>query len=355
MKKIILPLIFLSGLLFQPAFGQIDSVNAKFAVKDTQNVNIRLFDSNDPFEISLRFDITTYKRKRSDTTYMDAILTYHTGKNDSINKNIKLRARGTMRRQICDFPPLDLHLKLKDTVGGEFVGINKLKLIPYCKIGYEDYVLREYLIYKLYNLLTDNSFKVRLLRINLINTAKESKPIRQYGFAIEPLKLLVKRTHTAEIKPVFLTQNNIKPEIMDRFAIFSYMIGNTDWAVPNQHNAMVLTQPGSEHPELGLVVPYDFDYAGLVNTVYAIPNENLPIKSVRERYYMGVCRNEEIFTKEVKEFADKKDEFYKLINDFPYLNPKSKKDMISYLNDFYNLFDKHNSIVYDFLNHCKKL
>jgi len=272
-----------------------------------------------------------------------------------VNKNIKLRARGEIRRAICDLPPMNLNFKLKDTVGGEFIGINKLKLVPYCKIGYEDYILREYLIYKLYNLLTNNSLKVRLLRINFINTAKKSKPIRQYGFAIEPIKLFEKRTHSIEVKSVNLSQLDVKPEAMDRFAIFSYMIGNTDWAVPNHHNALVFAQPQSDNPSLGLVVPYDFDYSGLVNTDYAVPNENLPIKSVRERLYMGMCRSEAVFNENVKEFAEKKDEFYKLINDFPYLSTRSKKDMINYLNSFYNLYDKHNSIVFEFLNQCKKL
>jgi len=356
MKKIILPPIFLLGLLFQPAFGQIDPVNAKFVVKDTQNLNIRLFDSNDPFEISLRFDITTYKRERSDTNYLDAILTYHTTKTDSINKKIKLKAIGEIvRTTICDLPPMILNFKLKDTIGGEFTGIDELKIMTYCNLGYEDYILREYLIYRLYNLLTDNSLKVRLLRINFINTAKESKPIRQYGFAIEPVKLMANRTNTLEIKPVTLSQKNIKPEMLDRFAIFNLMIGNTDWSVSNQHNTLILSQPGSAQPELYVVVPFEFDYSGLVNADYAVPNENLPVKTVRERLYMGMCRSEEVYKNEVREFAEKKDEFYKLINDFQYLNPGSKEDMINYLNGFFDMFDKHNSIVHDMLNQCNNL
>jgi len=356
MKKIILPPIFLLGLLFQPAFGQIDPVNAKFVVKDTQNLNIRLFDSNDPFEISLRFDITTYKRERSDTNYLDAILTYHKTKTDSINKKIKLKAIGEIvRTTICDLPPMILNFKLKDTIGGEFTGIDELKIMTYCNLGYEDYILREYLIYRLYNLLTDNSLKVRLLRINFINTAKESKPIRQYGFAIEPVKLMANRTNTLEIKPVTLSQKNIKPEMLDRLAIFNLMIGNTDWSVSNQHNTLILSQPGSAQPELYVVVPFEFDYSGLVNADYAVPNENLPVKTVRERLYMGMCRSEEVYKNEVREFAEKKDEFYKLINDFQYLNPGSKEDMINYLNGFFDMFDKHNSIVHDMLNQCNDL
>ena len=353
MKKIILFLVFLSGIMIQPLIGQVDSAYTHYAVRDTQNLNIKLFEKDDPFEITLRFDITTYKRKRSDTAYLDAVLTYFTGEKDSVNKNIKVKARGEIRRTICDFPPISLNFKLKDTVGGEFIGINKLKLVPYCKIGYEDYVLREYLIYKLFNVLTDNSLRVRLMRITFINTAKERKPLIQYGFAIEPIKLFEKRTHSKEIVNK-VTQKNIKPEMMDRFAIFNYMIGNTDWSVPANHNTLVLSQPGSADPDLGLIVPFDFDYAGLVNAEYAVPFETLPIKTVRDRLYLGICRSEETFTNALKEFSDKKEAFIKVINDFPYLNSRSKKDIINYLVGFYSDFDKRNSIVYKLRSECLK-
>jgi hypothetical protein len=354
MKKTIPVLILLSGFLIQPALSQNDSANISYAITDTQNVNIKLFESDDLFEIALRFDISYYKRKKPDTAYMDAILTYYLGDKDSVNKNIKLKARGEIRRtQICDFPPLYLNFSMKDSVAGEFIGINKLKLVPYCKLGYEDYILREYLIYKLYNVLTDNSLKVRLLRINFINTARESKPIRQYGFAIEPVKLFLKRTHTYELKSMNLTQRNIKPEMMDRFAIFNYMIGNTDWSVPSLHNALILSQPFSERNDLAMIVPFDFDYSGLVNTDYAVPFESLPIKTVRDRLYLAVCRSEDSFKNALKEFSGKKEEFYRVINDFPYLKPKSKKDMINYLDGFFDEFDKRNAIVLALSQDCR--
>jgi hypothetical protein len=242
---------------------------------------------------------------------------------------------------------------MKDTVGDEFIGINKLKLVPYCKLGYEDYILREYLVYKLYNVLTDSSFRVRLMRITFINTAKNRKPLSQYGFAIEPIRLLEKRTHSREITSKVLTQKNIIPELMDRFAIFNYMIGNTDWSVPVLHNALVLSRADLFYSDLGLIVPFDFDYSGLVNAEYAIPVETLPIKTVRERLYLGVCRSEDAFKYAVKEFLEKKEQFFKVVNDFPYLSARSKKDIINYLEGFYADFDKRNTIVYKLRSECK--
>ncbi len=354
MKTRSLLVVFLTSLLCQHISGQVDSVLASMTIKDTQDVNIKLFDSDEPFDITLRFDISYYKRKKPDTSYMDAILTYFTGDKDSVNKKIKLKARGEVRRTICDFPPLFLNFKMKDTLAGEFIGINKIKLVPYCKLGYEDYVLREYLIYKLYNALTDNSLKVRLLRITLINTAKESKPLKQFGFVIEPVKLFEKRTKSIELENVKLSRNSIKPDNMDRCAIFNYMIGNTDWSVPNMHNVLLFQQPFSEDPGKAMIVPYDFDYAGLVNAVYAVPHESLPIEKVRERLYQGVCRTKAEYKNILQEFAERKNEFFRIINDFPYLSKSSKKDINIYLEQFFDMFDKRDTIIANLQAECKQ-
>lgn len=355
MKRFIPILILLSGFIARPATGQVDTVQTPYAAVDTQNVSIKLFDSDEVMDLALRFDITYFRKKKPDVEYLPAVLTYYTGDKDSVNKNIKLRARGEMRRMYCDFPPISLNFKLKDSVSTEFDGIDKLKLVTYCKLGYGDYVLKEYLIYKLYNLLTDVSLRVRLLRINYINTAKEKKkkPIIQYGFVIEPVKLLEKRTNSVEVRSNYLSQKVIRQDMMDRFAIFNYMIGNTDWSVPNLHNSLILAKPGETLSGLALIVPFDFDYSGLVNADYAVPFETLPIKTVRERLYMGICRSEEVFKSDIKEFADKKEEFYKVINEFPYLKPRSKKDVIAYLEQFFSDFDKRNTIVYKIKGTCK--
>jgi hypothetical protein len=141
---------------------------------------------------------------------------------------------------------------------------------------------------------------------------------------------------------------------MDRMAIFNYMIGNTDWSVPILHNCMVMSGLSINNPGLGIIVPYDFDYSGLVNADYAVPFDGLGLNSVRERRYLGVCRSEDVFINALKEFTDKIEEFYKVINDFPLLSVKVKKDILGYLDTFYSEFDKRNTIVFNLLNGCIK-
>ena len=350
-KRILNLIVVLSGIAVLPSFSQEDSLNIPYAVTDTLDEDIKLFESEELLEISLMFDITHYRKDRDDNEYLPATLVYHTSPADSIVKKLRVRSRGITRRSICSFPPLMLNFHEKDSVEGQFGRVDKVKMVTHCNAGGEDYLLKEFLIYKLYNVLTDYSFRVRLLKVNYINTFKESKPISTFAFVIEPEESLCKRLDAVEVKTTMnITQKHIRQEVMDRMAIFQYMIGNTDWTVPIFHNNVLIISQGNLQ---GLAaVAYDFDYSGLVNANYAVPADQLQLSSVLERRYLGICRSEETFINDLKEFADKKEEFYRVINEFQYLNPKIKKQMISYLEGFYSGFDKRNSIVRALINDC---
>jgi hypothetical protein len=353
MNKLILFLFAFSCYCLLPASGQNDTINNPYAVVDTLHESFGLFESDELLKISLRFDISYYKKKKPDIDYLDAILTYYPGKEDSISKKIQVRSRGVFRRIYCDFPPLMLNFRMKDSTQGEFNRINKLKMVTHCKTGDEVLLLKEYLVYKLYNILTDNSFRVRLLQVNYINTSRKNNTVRKFAFAIEPNEMLAKRINSVEVTSTILTQKNINPVAVDRMAIFNYMIGNTDWLVPTHHNIVILSRGSADTPELRTLVPFDFDFSGMVNADYAIPAEGLGIKSVRERYYLGICRNEAEFQNALKEFSDKKEAFYGVINEFPYLSEKSKNEMIDYLDTFYaDLTGGH--LIMNFLNECQK-
>jgi hypothetical protein len=334
--------------------GQKDTIDVTYKIQDTLNQHPGLFDTDELLELSLRFDITTLKRVKSKEEYLPALLTCYLNNTDSINKEVSIRARGKRRLDICSFPPIRINFKKSESLKDEFNHIDKIKVVTHCEPGRQDYTFKEYLIYKLYNVLTDCSYRVRLAKINYINTSGKSKPFSEYAFFIEPTGILAKRQNGTEITIGKLTQRNIKPEVMDRLAIFNFMIGNTDWSLPIFHNVTILALETPEIPALGLAIPYDFDYSGLINANYAVPFEGLGLKSVTERRYLGICRSQEIFRNELKEFSDKKEEFYKVIHDFPYLDEKSKKEMFKYLDGFFNNFEKPNALPNRLMNECER-
>ena len=353
MKKIYFFVILLIVFSFIPVKAQDDPAE-RYSATDTI-ADFGLFTGDDILNLSLRFDVTAYKRKKPKDEYMDAIMTYHISKDDSINKNIRLKTRGEFRNGHCAFPPIALNFKKTEFNKEDLSKIGKIKMVTHCISGNEDYLFREYLVYKLYNVLTDTSFRVRLVNITYINTFKESKPISSYAFFIEPLDLVAERIGALPVEVTTLNQKNIIPEMMDRMAIFNFMIGNTDWSVPNQHNCKVLSDPNVARQNLGLIIPYDFDYSGFVNASYAIPVEGLGIETVRERIYQGVCRDEATFMDALQEFTAKKDAFYNVIREFQYLDERAKKDMTRYLDEFFSMFDKRNSILYSLKSECKNL
>jgi hypothetical protein len=343
MKKKIFFQVYLITFLVSLVIGQNDDSRAQTAIPDASHKSFRLFEDEKLIEISLRFDLSTYFRTKPKEANIKANITFHLSKTDSINKDIRLSTRGELNFKKAKFGYTDLNR------------ISKIKLVPQCKSGYEyeNYVLREYLIYKLFNVLTDTSFRVRLLTINYIDTEKKRKPIRQYGFFIEPVELLAARTNTLQINSNILNQKSIFPKVMDRLAIFNYMIGNYDWSLPGQHNVKVIKTLAVDTVQLGIAIPYDFDWTGLVDADYAVPAEIVGTQSVRERIFLGICRSKSVYQKELEIFLKKKEEFYRVINEFPYLNQREKKDMTVYLDGFFDQLVGRRNIMDILLNSCK--
>lgn len=322
---------------------------------DTLEKDFDLFENNEILELSLSFDIAKYVREKPKEEYLDAILTVHISEEDSINGKIRVRSCGDFRNKYCKLPPIQMNFKKTEFLNDNLRRLGKVKLYTHCITGCEEYLFKEYMVYRLYNVLTEYSFRVRLARITYNDIYNKKKPVTSYGFFIEPMDLLVERLNAIPVGIVPLTQRNILPEMIDRMAIFSYMIGNTDWSVSNQHNCKILMKKDLDRPDHDIIIPFDFDYSGIVNTSYAVPGEGLNIKSVCERIYIGMCRSEEDFIRAMKEFSDKKEEFYRIIRECDPISDKGKKEMISYLDEFYKLVNDRNTIVKVILKECRDI
>jgi len=359
-KRTIICLIFL--LIFAPAsvFGQDNPIDQQAVKSDTTKKKFRLFGSEDILNVSLQFDVSTFMKKNLKTGSLDGIIAFALSDYDTIDRKVKIKPRGEYRFRTCGFPPIQLTFKKPVDAYSDTGKIKKIKLVTHCQQGkaYDDFVLREYLVYKLFSVLTDTSFRVRLLRIEYIDSHKERKPIKQYGFFIEPLEIMAMRTNSSIVKVTQLTQKNIVPAIMDRVAIFSYMVAQWDWAVPGLHNISVIVPSNYAGTGLGVAVPYDFDLTGLVNASYGFPDAATGLTSNRDRKYTGICRSREEFAGALEEFINLKGAFYSVINDFTLLEQKSKKDITDFLDQFFNQLDNQKDIerlIAQFMTSCKPL
>ncbi|MEA1898407.1 MAG: hypothetical protein U9N53_12180, partial [Bacteroidota bacterium] len=314
--------------------------------------NWELFDDDNPLALSLAFNTRTFKKEKYEAEKMPAVLSVHL-KDTIIKKDIKIKARGEFRRGYCQFPPIKLNLKKTDFTSEYMEDQTTLKFVTHCKNYklFESYILQEYLIYKMYNILTDMSFQVRLVQMEYIDTQEKDKPFVKYGFIIEHINSVAERNNSLRIKSEKLAQNLMDKNMMALVALFEFMIGNTDWSVTGLHNMKIIKSKDFTKHE-PFPVPYDFDYSGMVNARYAIPSEILEIESVRERKYWGVCLPEENIMNAKAIFLSRKNSLYKLVQEFPYLEKSPKREMVDYLDSFYRILDSDYLFKREIISGC---
>ncbi len=316
--------------------------------------DIPLFESDEPLNITLIADVVALIEDKSDEPeYSSATLMHHLGKYELDALEIKVKARGKTRRltELCDFPPLKFNFKKNGVENTIFKNQDKLKFVSQCKQqeDFEHYVLEEYLLYKTYNIISEESYKVRLVNITIRDKQLRVPTIEMTGFLIEDDKPLAKRIGAKSYDKIVFSQDSCDDRSMDRLAMFQYMIGNTDWYVNTGHNTDIF-----EFKADGALisVPYDFDFAGVINTSYAIPSKEIPIKQVRQRYYKGSCRDLNGYNSSINIFNEKQDEIYSLYNSFKHLPGSVIKKSLKYYDKFYKIINDSALVVDSFQSAC---
>jgi len=293
---------------------------------------------------------------KEEREYHDASLLYKTENGTEQHIPIKIKTRGNFRRNKanCDFPPLKIKFPNNENEGTIFENNKSLKLVTHCKTynkNFEQTLLQEYLVYKLYNIISEKSFKVRLLKIKYLDALGIKEPVEKFGFVIENEEAMAERLCGNAINLQQYKQSDIEQKSMITFSIFQYLIGNTDWSVPALHNVKLLYKQGQPI----YAIPYDFDWAGIVNCAYAEPDALLGISSVRERIYRGFQYERQDYQASIDLFKAKKDQIYALYTNFEYLSHKQKKLSIDYLDSFYKILDNENLIKAYLIKNARNL
>jgi len=189
------------------------------------------FGSDEPVTMTLTFNFKDYLKSRYNPEYIDAVLSLAGSDSITLTQRIRMKARGEMRRSYCSFPPVMLKFKQKENEPAPIRSGGSLKLVTPCNQNnmYETYVLKEYLAYRMFNLVTPYSFKTRLVKIKYIDSGRPRYSLEMYGFLIENDKDMAARNQSALIEKRALNQSMMNTADMARVAIYNYMIGNTDW------------------------------------------------------------------------------------------------------------------------------
>jgi hypothetical protein len=325
-------------------------------VNDTVKTN-GFFDTEVPLKITLKYDITSFIRNKQKAEYIDAELIVYNDNEAPVTKKIRIMARGNFRKGQCYFPPLFLNFKTDEIERTELKGVNKIKVVTHCTTGKnnDNIVLKEYLAYKLYNILTEKSFRVRLADITYIDTGKKKQQFREIGFIIEPVELVAKRNNCVLIEPTVVRGENLVEEDADRSALFQYMISNTDWRFKGGHNTKYMKSLTDITSKV-IPVPYDFDFSGFVDASYAFPQSWSTSETLFERDYLGYCReNDEFYMKSIELFMGKQDQIMKTISTFSLLPEKERKVINQFTEDFFKDAKDAKRLISALKSECRPL
>jgi len=313
-----------------------------------------LFQSDSILKLTIKLHTSKVISDVEARDYHEAILSYVDDKNMESIHPIKLKVRGNNRANInvCNFPPLEINFKKNKTKNSVFEGQNKLKLVTHCKNEalYSEYVQEEYITYKLYQIISALSFKVRLCKITYIDQDNQNNSITQTGFLIEDIKDVAVRNDMVVYKDSIRNQDVCNRTELDKLTLFQFMIGNLDWSVPMRHNIKILAPQEGGFP---VAIPYDFDHAGILNTAYANPPENLNISSVKTRVFRGLCRFNDGYYKTIDQYQNLKPELFSIVQNVSFLEDKNKKSMKNYLESFYEILDNPKKVDQKIATACR--
>ena len=309
----------------------------------------KLFSEFSEMQVTLSGPWHTIKRNKKKDNRYPVQLTY-TGA-DGASHTIDVEAT---------FPPLKLHFDKKAMKGTEFRGNKSLKLVTYCDTNskYEQYYIKEFLTYRIYNLITEFSFRARPMMIEYVDSEKDKKPITRFGFLIEDADDVAKRNDMKELEIPSVPYRDLEPVTTSQLSLFQYLIGNLDWAAtsgPKEdkccHNARLIGAGEDIDPKYA--VPYDFDSSGLVNTHYAAPPDGLRVRNIRQRLYRGFCvRNDEL-PQAIEHFNEKKPEIIALFQDNEHLSDFMRADAIKYIEDFYKIVNNPKKLDKEIIDKCR--
>jgi len=257
---------------------------------------VSLFDSNDTLSITIEAPIRQLLHHRTSPEEYDAVLSYTDAAGVEHHLNFILTTRGHSRLELCKFPPLRLTFNPDDTEATVFESQHRLKMVTQCKSGSDakNWVLQEFGVYRAYNAISDFSYRVRRLEVTFRDTDSKRWQKVEPAFLIESTSAAARRLQRKSIQPSQVNPNQFSPVETTHNLLFQFLIANTDFSVRRGpsgeeccHNGRVLAVPDRQSG--WVVLPYDFDRAGIINTDYAIPHNKLPISRVTRRLYRGFC------------------------------------------------------------------
>ena len=315
----------------------------------------RLFRTTTPVEITITTNLKALLKDRDSTKFQphEAAFTYKDDNGQTVTIPVTLRTRGHFRRQArnCDFPPILVEFKKNAANKTLLQGNTRLKLTTNCKPknnDYEQYVLAEYAVYRVYERLSPLHFRTRLARVVYNDSAAAMPSVTSWAFLTEDEKEVAKQVSLLPEKTKGAYFDDLETTQLATTALFEYMVGNTDWSIAGLHNiALLRDSTGNINP-----VAYDFDWTGVVNPRYAFPDARLGIKTVTERLYRGPCLTPAQWQPTFNRFLSARSAIDSIYKSIPSLDAKLVKTAIEYYDEFFKTISEPRAAKHAVVDVC---
>jgi hypothetical protein len=314
-----------------------------------------LFDTHTALEVTLVADWPGLWRSRQEVDRIwEGELRYKEEGHDERVLPVGFSPRGLSRLNpdICDFANLFLHFEPAQVQGTLFATQQSLPLVTYCQRHsvYQQYVIKEYLLYRVYNLLTDLSLRVRLVRVTYEPTGR-GRISTGHAFFVENYHALAHRLGGRVVEIEGFNPNHSDPYQIGLLEVFQYLIGNTDWTAVHQHNIALIRR----HDDSIIPIPFDLDHSGAVNAEYSVPDALLDIPTVRTRVFRGICRPEHHLTPVLDRFRTQRPAIEGLYREEQTLSPRELSRALKYYADFYRTLDSEKLLRSRILDRCRPI
>jgi len=312
-----------------------------------------LFSENINFKAQLSFDFKDLYKSTNDSTFIKSQMIFSGNGISEDTITVRIRVRGNFRKKICYFKPIRLEVRKKQAEKTIFQNNRKLKLVVPCQNekGKDELIYKEMLAYKFYEHVSEIHLKTQPVSLKIIEI-KNNKEIEHnmFAFLVEDDSKVAKRHDIKKFPKRRVSPLTVSDSSAINFALFSYMIGNTDWSMAYQHN----TEMFFNGKKL-IAVPYDFDHSGLVNAYYAKPNPMLKINSVTERVYRGLCRRDpKTFSNIRNLYLAREEEILNTLNKYEgKFNEKEFLRLTQYIKSFYDIIKSDNDFKLKILSKCR--
>jgi hypothetical protein len=334
---ILLRLISLLTLLLLPVLASATSIFD------------RMFSGTEaPLELRLELPVDSLLAKVNGG--QDALVSFIDVNGQANTWSLGVAIRGKFRRQRCEFPPLKLNFSKKDLRAAGLETFDKYKLVSSCTSDplAGNLVLKEYLAYRAYNLLSENSFRVQRLTITYVDVNGNHPDRTEHGFIIEETDELAARINAEELESAIgQPAHAYEPAAEATQALIQYMVSNGDWSMVLARNIKVYKSADGQLIPVG----YDFDFSGWVGAPYASPTSEIGQRSIYQRVYQGYVQPDQTMRDVADHFREQRRPVMDLLDNFMELPTEDRITLRRFVARFFREINQMNNngsvLLYD--------